>query len=76
MQNVTSIYKYGDARKYAEQLAEEIGGWVSDREIEVDERNAQFDEIDQWSGVTSAIQVCNAEGEVVEYVAYWNGDED
>lgn len=67
----TSFYKHEDAKLYAEETAKLIGGWVLDREIDVDEKSAQFDEVGPWSGTTPALQICDPTGAVVEFVAYW-----
>ena len=65
--------KRADALKYAKELAEEIGGYVSDVLSSVDSRS-DFDYVEllipSWSGETSAYQIMNEDGSLAALYGY------
>ena len=66
--------KRADALHYAKELAEEIGGFVSDELSSVDNNN-DFDYVDRdvhaWSGETPAFQVIGEDGSLVALYGFF-----
>lgn len=66
--------KRDDALRYAKELAEEIGGFVSDELSSVDNNN-DFDYVDRdvpaWSGENPAFQVIGEDGSLVALYGFF-----
>ena len=62
-----------DARRYADEFANEIGGWVKDEISSVDDRTS-FDykdrEIQDFAGECPAFQVIDADGSLAGLYGY------
>lgn len=67
-----AFYKREAALAYANELAEEVKGYVSQREVTVG--TSAFDspeELDSWSGEISAFEVYDENYECAAYIGYW-----
>lgn len=68
-----AFYKQEDARKAAEEIAEENGGYVASRLIAANTNGFECPpELDSWSGEIAAYEVIDSNYRTVAYVGFWD----